>query len=157
MHLPHTLNHRLHQSCCHCPTPHHSLHSQTPSAGEKNKKYKRGGIDVCVQGDANSWGSVHVTPFAEVLNWRMWRHSSRWATWIPAILSLLAWLYMAFVSIQAIRLACVPASLRHAAIRGAPEWVPLCSDTIFPVNPPCKHLKGLNYMYHTSTPLRQCE
>lgn len=40
MHLPHALNHRLRQSCRHCPIPHHILYSQTPSAGEKKIEKK---------------------------------------------------------------------------------------------------------------------
>lgn len=60
----------------------------------------------------------------------------------PGMTFGLATLYAAIKSTQAVGPACVPASLLPAAATGTPEWVSLCRDAIFPVNPPCKHLKG---------------
>lgn len=168
MDLPYALNHRLCQSCCHCPIAHHISHSQTSLAGERNKD------TACVKVSAMNW-CVHAaglaTAAAQCILLPLQRHCVHGCgdtlckadhlnpryLYPPGMTFGWARLHTAVVSTQAVRPACVPASLLHTAVTGTPERLLFCNDTVFHVNPPCKHLKGLNYIYHTSTLLRQWE
>lgn len=166
MDLPRALNHRLRQSCCHCPVAHHISHSQTSLAGERNEdtaRVKVSAMSWCVHAGESAIAGAQcillplqrhcVHQYGDTLC--KVDHPNHSYPHSPGMTFGWARLYITVASIQAVTLACVPAPLLHAAVTGTPERVLFCSDTIFRVNPPCKHLKGLNYVYYTSTPLRQ--
>lgn len=165
--------HRLCQSCCHCHVAHHISHSQMEREGGRRKGKVRptGRLlewpDVCVHPAVSAVAGAHCTlhplqrhhvhgcgdTFCQ-------EHHPNPSSPLPPGMTFvicIARLYTTLMSIQAVRAACVSASLLQTVVTGTPEQAPFCTGAIFHANPPWKHLKGLKYVYFTSIPLRQWE
>lgn len=106
-------------------------------------------------GVGSSWGPGHFCPSAEALCSCMWRHALQGRQAEPQVFSP-SWhdFWLSFTL-----LLCPHKQLDDPVCQHPfhMHTVSFCNDTILSVNPPCKHLKGLNYPYYTSTPLRQWE